>query len=83
MTSVDEFVNSSGWLIKVSGAQRGRERHAAPAADAHGGRLAARAQPPRPQPPPRPYDNMELSDVPRHRPLAFDKVTPTIYIFIT
>lgn len=61
------------WL-QVSGAQRGRERHAAPAADAHGGRLAARAQPPRPLSLPRPTDAMELTDVPRHRPLAFDKV---------
>ncbi|XP_063359398.1 regulator of G-protein signaling 9 [Cydia amplana] len=74
MTSLDEFVNSSAWLIKVSGAQRGRERHAAPAADAHGGRLA-RAQPPRPSPRP---TAMELSDVPRHRPLAFDKMESLI-----
>ncbi|XP_063378339.1 regulator of G-protein signaling 9 [Cydia fagiglandana] len=58
----------------VSGAQRGRERHAAPAADAHGGRLA-RAQPPRPSPRP---TAMELSDVPRHRPLAFDKMESLI-----
>nr|XP_026494916.1 uncharacterized protein LOC113399869 isoform X1 [Vanessa tameamea]XP_026494917.1 uncharacterized protein LOC113399869 isoform X1 [Vanessa tameamea] len=78
MTSIDEFVNSSAWLIKVSGAQRGRERHAAPAADAHGGRLAARAQPPRPLPPPRPHDIMEITDVPRHRPLAFDKMESLI-----
>ncbi|KAG6452727.1 hypothetical protein O3G_MSEX007743 [Manduca sexta] len=63
---------------EVSGAQRGRERHAAPAADAHGGRLAARAQPPRPQPPPRPTEAMELADVPRHRPLAFDKMESLI-----
>ena len=68
-------------MFQVSGAQRGRERHAAPAADAHGGRLAARAQPPRPLPPPRPLDNMELGDVPRHRPLAFDKVI-LFFIFI-
>ncbi|XP_063531517.1 regulator of G-protein signaling 9 isoform X2 [Cydia strobilella] len=74
MSSLDEFVNSSAWLIKVSGAQRGRERHAAPAADAHGGRLA-RAQPPRPSPRP---TAMELSDVPRHRPLAFDKMESLI-----
>ncbi|XP_072944347.1 uncharacterized protein [Epargyreus clarus] len=78
MTSVDEFVNSSAWLIKVSGAQRGRERHAAPAADAHGGRIAARAHPPRPLAPPRPADAMELADVPRHRPLAFDKMESLI-----
>ncbi|CAK1581742.1 unnamed protein product [Parnassius mnemosyne] len=78
MTSVDEFVNSSAWLIKVSGAQRGRERHAAPAADAHGGRLAARAHPPRPRPPHRPADAMDLADVPRHRPLAFDKMESLI-----
>ncbi|XP_052757371.1 uncharacterized protein LOC113517538 isoform X2 [Galleria mellonella] len=63
---------------EVSGAQRGRERHAAPAADAHGGRLAARAQPPRPHPPPRPAEAMELADVPRHRPLAFDKMESLI-----
>ncbi|XP_047988362.1 uncharacterized protein LOC125227975 isoform X2 [Leguminivora glycinivorella] len=74
MTSLDEFAHSSTWLIKVSGAQRGRERHAAPAADAHGGRLA-RAQPPRPTPRP---TAMELSDVPRHRPLAFDKMESLI-----
>ncbi|KAJ0180645.1 hypothetical protein K1T71_004049 [Dendrolimus kikuchii] len=78
MTSVDEFVNSAAWLVKVSGAQRGRERHAAPTADAHGGRLAARAQPQRPLPPPRPAETMELSDVPRHRPLAFDKMESLI-----
>ncbi|XP_028170760.1 regulator of G-protein signaling 9 isoform X2 [Ostrinia furnacalis] len=78
MSSIDEFVHSSAWLIKVSGAQRGRERHAALAADTHGGRLAARAQPPRPLPPPRPADNMELADVPRHRPLAFDKMESLI-----
>ncbi|XP_073943801.1 uncharacterized protein isoform X2 [Choristoneura fumiferana] len=78
MTSVDEFVNSSTWLIKVSGAQRGRERHAAPAADAHGSRLAPRAQPPRPLSPTRPADAMELDDVPRHRPLAFDKMESLI-----
>ncbi|KAJ8725770.1 hypothetical protein PYW08_003953 [Mythimna loreyi] len=72
--SLDEFVNSPAWLVKVSGAQRGRERHAAPAADAHGGRLAARAHPPRPLPLLRPTDAMELADVPRHRPLAFDKM---------
>ncbi|CAK1545257.1 unnamed protein product [Leptosia nina] len=71
MSSVDEFVNSSMWLIKVSGAQRGRERHAARAPDSHGGRLAARAHPPRP---PRHDTAMELADVPRHRPLAFDKM---------
>ncbi|XP_038215471.1 uncharacterized protein LOC119834973 isoform X3 [Zerene cesonia] len=73
MSSIDEFVHSSTWLIKVSGAQRGRERHAAHA-DAHGGRLAARAQPPRPLSSPRTNDAMELADVPRHRPLAFDKM---------
>ncbi|XP_026724589.1 uncharacterized protein LOC113491686 isoform X2 [Trichoplusia ni] len=65
-------------LHKVSGAQRGRERHAAPTADAHGGRLAARAQPPRPLPQPRPAEAMELADVPRHRPLAFDKMESLI-----
>ncbi|CAH0721802.1 unnamed protein product, partial [Brenthis ino] len=64
--------------LLVSGAQRGRERHAAPAADAHGGRLAARALPPRPHAPPRPLDNMELADMPRHRPLAFDKMESLI-----
>lgn len=64
--------------LSVSGAQRGRERHAAPAADAHGGRLAARAQPRRPPPPPRNTDAMELADVPRHRPLAFDKMESLI-----
>ncbi|CAH2241246.1 jg3309 [Pararge aegeria aegeria] len=74
MTSVDEFVNSSAWLVKVSGAKRGRERYAAPTADAHGGRIAARAPPPRPLTPPHPDDNMELVSVPRHRPLAFDKI---------
>ncbi|XP_075969775.1 uncharacterized protein LOC142972485 isoform X2 [Anticarsia gemmatalis] len=63
---------------EVSGAQRGRERHAAPTADAHGGRLAARAQPPRPLPTPRPAEAMELADVPRHRPLAFDKMESLI-----
>ncbi|KAL4714550.1 hypothetical protein ACJJTC_006596 [Scirpophaga incertulas] len=72
--SLDEFVNTPAWLIKVSGAQRGRERHAAPAADAHGGRLAARAPVPRPHALPRPADVMDLADVPRHRPLAFDKM---------
>lgn len=60
---------------EVSGAQRGRERHAAPTADAHGGRLA---QPPRPLSQPRPADAMELADVPRHRPLAFDKMESLI-----
>lgn len=65
---------------QVSGAQRGRERHAAPSADAHGGRLAARAHHPRPLPPPRPAtDTMEHADVPRHRPLAFDKVIIITY----
>ncbi|CAH0701685.1 unnamed protein product [Spodoptera exigua] len=78
MSSLDEFVNSPAWLVKVSGAQRGRERHAAPTADAHGGRLAARAQPPRPLPLPRPAEAMELADVPRHRPLAFDKMESLI-----
>ncbi|XP_026724590.1 uncharacterized protein LOC113491686 isoform X3 [Trichoplusia ni] len=78
MMSLDEFVNSPAWLVKVSGAQRGRERHAAPTADAHGGRLAARAQPPRPLPQPRPAEAMELADVPRHRPLAFDKMESLI-----
>nr|AON96632.1 regulator of G-protein signaling 12 [Bicyclus anynana] len=78
MTSIDEFVNSSAWLVKVSGATRGRERYAAPAADAHGGRIAARAQPPRPPSPPRPADNMDLASVPRHRPLAFDKMEALI-----
>ncbi|XP_013195346.2 uncharacterized protein LOC106138673 isoform X1 [Amyelois transitella] len=63
---------------EVSGAQRGRERHAAPPADAHGGRLAARAQHPRPLPAPRPADAMDLADVPRHRPLAFDKMESLI-----
>ncbi|KAM3963135.1 LOW QUALITY PROTEIN: uncharacterized protein ACR2FA_002896 [Aphomia sociella] len=77
MTSLDEFVNSPAWLVKVSGAQRGRERHAAPAADAHGGRLAARAHP-APAPPPRPAEAMEIADVPRHRPLAFDKMESLI-----
>ncbi|KAI8434795.1 hypothetical protein MSG28_003307 [Choristoneura fumiferana] len=42
--------------------------------DAHGSRLAPRAQPPRPLSPTRPADAMELDDVPRHRPLAFDKI---------
>ncbi|XP_053625397.1 uncharacterized protein LOC128683620 isoform X2 [Plodia interpunctella] len=78
MASIDEFVNSTAWLVKVSGAQRGRERHAAPPADAHGARLAARAQHPRPLPAPRPADNMDLADVPRHRPLAFDKMESLI-----
>ncbi|CAB3242469.1 unnamed protein product [Arctia plantaginis] len=63
---------------EVSGAQRGRERYAAPTADAHGGRLAARAQPPRPLPTPRPVEAMELADVPRYRPLAFDKMESLI-----
>ncbi|CAH0748372.1 unnamed protein product [Diatraea saccharalis] len=63
---------------EVSGAQRGRERHAAPAADANGGRLAARAHPPRPRAPPRPADAMDPADVPRHRPLAFDKMESLI-----
>ncbi|RVE47974.1 hypothetical protein evm_007382 [Chilo suppressalis] len=65
---------------EVSGAQRGRERHAAPAADAHGGRLAARAHPPRPRPraTPRPADAMDPADVPRHRPFAFDKMESLI-----
>uniref|UniRef100_A0A2A4K0F3 RGS domain-containing protein n=1 Tax=Heliothis virescens TaxID=7102 RepID=A0A2A4K0F3_HELVI len=63
---------------EVSGAQRGRERHAAPTADAHGGRLAARAHPPRPLPKPRPTEAMDLADVPRHRPLAFDKMESLI-----
>ncbi|XP_069365703.1 uncharacterized protein [Maniola hyperantus] len=78
MTSVDEFVNSSAWLVKVSGAQRGRERHAAPAADAHGGRLAARVPPARLHAPLRPDDNMDLASMPRHRPLAFDKMEALI-----
>ncbi|KPJ06206.1 Regulator of G-protein signaling 7 [Papilio machaon] len=82
MTSVDEFVNSSAWLIKVSGGARGRERHAASPADAHGGRLAARAQPPRPRAPapPAPAHNMDPNDAsaPRHRPLAFDKMESLI-----
>ncbi|XP_047512590.1 uncharacterized protein LOC125054628 isoform X1 [Pieris napi] len=66
MSSIDEFVNSSTWLIKVSGAQRTRERHAARTPDPHGGRIAPR--------PPRTPSAMELADVPRHRPLAFDKM---------
>nr|XP_049694999.1 uncharacterized protein LOC110372536 isoform X2 [Helicoverpa armigera] len=78
MSSIDEFVNSPAWLVKVSGAQRGRERHAAPTADAHGGRLAARAHPPRPLSKPRPTEAMDLADVPRHRPLAFDKMESLI-----
>ncbi|GBP42871.1 hypothetical protein EVAR_27224_1 [Eumeta japonica] len=64
--------------VQVSGGGRGRERHAAAAADAHGGRLAARAHPAAPPRPARPAHainthTMELADVPRHRPLAFDK----------
>ncbi|XP_068629419.1 uncharacterized protein [Battus philenor] len=78
MTSVDEFVNSSAWLMKVSGAQRGRERHAAPAADAHGGRIAARAHPPRPLPAHRPAHAMDLVDAPRHRPYAYDRMESLI-----
>uniref|UniRef100_A0A2H1V5E6 SFRICE_004405 n=1 Tax=Spodoptera frugiperda TaxID=7108 RepID=A0A2H1V5E6_SPOFR len=78
--SIGPSVTSSGGRCvgQVSGAQRGRERHAAPTADAHGGRLAARAQPPRPLPLPRPAEAMELADVPRHRPLAFDKMESLI-----
>lgn len=59
----------------MSGAQRGRERHAALAADAHGGRIA---QPPRPPAPPRLADNMDDTDIPRHRPMAFDKMESLI-----
>lgn len=82
--SIGPSVTSSGGRCvgQVSGAQRGRERHAAPTADAHGGRLAARAQPPRPLPLPRPAEAMELADVPRHRPLAFDKVSIPLYLFM-
>ncbi|XP_045532405.1 uncharacterized protein LOC123720030 isoform X1 [Pieris brassicae] len=50
----------------VSGAQRTRERHAARTPDPHGGRIAPRQ--------PRTPAAMELADVPRHRPLAFDKM---------
>ncbi|XP_061383204.1 uncharacterized protein LOC116767225 isoform X2 [Danaus plexippus] len=60
---------------RVSGAQRGRERHAAPATDSHGGRIA------RGQPRPLPLLTalaMEPADVPRHRPLAFDKMESLI-----
>lgn len=59
-------------LSGVGGAARARAA-CGPGDRRPGGRIAARG--PRPLSPPRPADAMDLSDVPRHRPLAFDKVT--------